>query len=120
MASSKTVFRPFCVSAEHSRYLTAPTSFDMATPWEYWMGAIRLSGDIGRHSNAMDRRVLTGLAISQLWLDPHADRVWCQLIPQRLRVHDELSRGTTRVEGDSVFMFQVWKMNRLAFVLTFS
>lgn len=27
MASSKTVFKPFCVNAEHSRYFTAPMSF---------------------------------------------------------------------------------------------
>ena len=34
MASSKTVFRPFWVRAEHSRYLTAPTSLAMARPCE--------------------------------------------------------------------------------------
>ncbi len=32
MASSKTVLRPFCVKAEHSRYLTAPTSFAIDKP----------------------------------------------------------------------------------------
>ena len=32
MASSKTVLRPFWVRAEHSRYLTAPTSLAMANP----------------------------------------------------------------------------------------
>jgi len=33
MASSKTVLRPFWVSAEHSRYLTALMSFASARPW---------------------------------------------------------------------------------------
>ena len=33
MASSNTVFRPFCVSAEHSKYFTAPISFAIAKPW---------------------------------------------------------------------------------------
>lgn len=32
MASSNTVFKPFCVRAEHSKYLTAPMSRAMATP----------------------------------------------------------------------------------------
>lgn len=32
MASSKTRFRPFCVSAEHSRYRLAPISTDMSSP----------------------------------------------------------------------------------------
>lgn len=32
MASSKTFLRPFCVRAEHSRYLTAPISFAIAKP----------------------------------------------------------------------------------------
>ena len=32
IASSKTVLRPFWVRAEHSRYLTAPTSLAMANP----------------------------------------------------------------------------------------
>ena len=34
MASSNTVLRPFCVSAEHSRYLTAPTSLAIDRPWK--------------------------------------------------------------------------------------
>ena len=34
IASSKTFFRPLVVSAEHSRYLTAPTSLDIARPWK--------------------------------------------------------------------------------------
>ena len=38
MASSKTVFKPFCVSAEHSRYLTALISLAIARPWGYVMG----------------------------------------------------------------------------------
>lgn len=42
MASSNTVFNPFWVKAEHSRYLTAFISLDIATPWEYWIGAMRL------------------------------------------------------------------------------
>lgn len=33
IASSKTFLRPFCVRAEHSRYLTAPISLAMASPW---------------------------------------------------------------------------------------
>lgn len=32
IASSKTVFKPFCVNAEHSRYLTAPISLRMDSP----------------------------------------------------------------------------------------
>ena len=32
IASSNTVFSPFCVNAEHSRYFTAPTSFAIANP----------------------------------------------------------------------------------------
>ena len=39
IASSNTVFSPFCVSAEHSRYLTALTSFCIDKPWGYVMGA---------------------------------------------------------------------------------
>lgn len=42
IASSKTVLRPFCVSAEHSRYFTAPISLAIATPCAYCIGAIRL------------------------------------------------------------------------------
>ena len=42
IASSKTVFRPFCVRAEHSRYFTAPMSLAICTPCEYVMGAMRL------------------------------------------------------------------------------
>ena len=34
IASSKTFLRPLVVSAEHSRYLTAPTSLDIARPWK--------------------------------------------------------------------------------------
>ena len=34
IASSKTVFKPFWVKALHSRYLTAPTSFAIARPFE--------------------------------------------------------------------------------------
>ena len=33
IASSNTVFSPFCVRAEHSRYLTAPISFCICRPW---------------------------------------------------------------------------------------
>lgn len=33
MASSNTVFRPFCVRAEHSRYFTALISLAIARPW---------------------------------------------------------------------------------------
>merc|ERR1719440_2243465 len=38
MASSKTDLRPFCVSAEHSRYLTAPIVFDWSRPSSKVMG----------------------------------------------------------------------------------
>ena len=41
MASSKTVFSPFCVRAEHSRYLTAPTSLAIERPWKY-IDSVRL------------------------------------------------------------------------------
>ena len=34
IASSNTVLSPFWVSAEHSRYLTAPISFAIARPWQ--------------------------------------------------------------------------------------
>ena len=34
MASSKTVFKPFCVNAEHSKYFTEPISFAIARPWK--------------------------------------------------------------------------------------
>lgn len=33
IASSNTVFKPFCVKAEHSRYFTALISFAMANPF---------------------------------------------------------------------------------------
>ena len=33
MASSKTVFSPFCVKAEHSKYLTERISLAIAKPW---------------------------------------------------------------------------------------
>jgi len=35
IASSKTVLRPFCVSAEHSKYFTAPISFAIAKPCQH-------------------------------------------------------------------------------------
>lgn len=38
MASSNTVFRPFCVRAEHSRYFTALISFAIARPCGYVIG----------------------------------------------------------------------------------
>lgn len=43
IASSNTVFKPFCVSAEHSRYFTAPISFCICNPCGYVMGASRFS-----------------------------------------------------------------------------
>ncbi len=42
MASSKTVFRPFCVSAEHSRYLTAPTSLAIDRPCKQFCDSVHL------------------------------------------------------------------------------
>ena len=47
IASSNTVLRPFCVRAEHSKYLTAPISLAIATPCEYWIGAMRLNARHG-------------------------------------------------------------------------
>lgn len=38
MASSNTVFRPFCVKAEHSKYFTAFTSFAIWSPCWYVIG----------------------------------------------------------------------------------
>ena len=38
IASSKTVFKPFCVRAEHSRYFTAAISFAIWRPWGYVIG----------------------------------------------------------------------------------
>jgi len=49
-ASSNTVLRPFCVRAEHSKYLTAPISLAIATPCGYWIGAMRLNA---RHGEFM-------------------------------------------------------------------
>ena len=43
IASSNTVFKPFCVSAEHSRYFTALISFCICSPCGYVMGASRFS-----------------------------------------------------------------------------
>merc|ERR1719261_915408 len=40
IASSKTCLRPFCVSAEHSRYLTAPMDFDMSIPSSKVIGVV--------------------------------------------------------------------------------
>lgn len=40
MASSKTLLRLRCVSAEHSRYFCALISFATMTACSYWMGAI--------------------------------------------------------------------------------
>ena len=109
MASSKTVFKPFCVSAEHSRYLTAPTSLDMATPCEYWIGAMRLSQDAQRAFKGLRRQeMLTGPAISRLWLDPRANRVWSQLTLLRSMARDVLSQGTTRIS----FQFPAHRIER--------
>lgn len=38
IASSKTVFKPFCVKAEHSKYLTAPISLRIDSPWSVDIG----------------------------------------------------------------------------------
>jgi len=46
MASSNTFLRPFCVSAEHSRNLTALISFAIATPCWYVSGCMRLYGNV--------------------------------------------------------------------------
>lgn len=53
IASSKTVFKPFCVRAEHSKYLTALISLAIETPWGYWIGAIRLR----RMCERLNRRI---------------------------------------------------------------
>lgn len=42
IASSKTFFSPFCVSAEHSRYFTAEISLCICTPAAKGIGCIRL------------------------------------------------------------------------------
>ena len=36
IASSNTVFNPFWVKAEHSKYFTAPTSLAIDSPWNRW------------------------------------------------------------------------------------
>lgn len=56
IASSNTVFKPFCVKAEHSRYFTAPISFAIATPCEYWMGAIRLDVKVNQTDHHRERK----------------------------------------------------------------
>lgn len=40
IASSNTFLRPFCVNAEHSKYLTALISFAICKLWVYDMGAM--------------------------------------------------------------------------------
>jgi len=50
IASSNTVLRPFCVRAEHSKYLMAPIFLAIATPCGYWIGAMRLNV---RHGGSM-------------------------------------------------------------------
>jgi len=47
VASSNTVLRPFCMRAEHSKYLMAPISLTIAMPCEYWIGAMSLNTRCG-------------------------------------------------------------------------
>ena len=54
MASSKTVFKPFCVRALHSKYFTAPTSFAIAKPCQSITDSCYIN--IVRHWN-ISRRV---------------------------------------------------------------
>ena len=61
MASSNTVLRPFCVSAEHSRYLTALMSFAIPVPMENLTGVILLFHNMSRaFSTSLVKTRLTG------------------------------------------------------------
>eukprot|EP01137_Pigoraptor_chileana_P030683 Opistho-2@17519 len=72
MASSNTVLRPFCVSAEHSRYLTALTSLAICRPWGYVMGASFFSRSFSmaslssRRSSLVPTRMIG--VLGQWWL----------------------------------------------------
>lgn len=64
IASSKTVFNPFCVNAEHSKYLTALISLFIAKPWGYVMGVNFLSRNLSivvlssRKSNFVPTKII--------------------------------------------------------------
>lgn len=51
IASSKTFFRPFCVNAEHSRYLTALISLHIVRPY-CWSKKVRRTHEIGFRCSA--------------------------------------------------------------------
>jgi len=76
IASSKTVLSPFWVSAEHSRYFTAPMSRPMATPCEYVMGAIRLK-HVSKLVKVDVLLTLTGPSVSQSSAGLREDQAWC-------------------------------------------
>lgn len=59
IASSKTVLRPFWVSAEHSRYFTAPMSLAIATPCAYCIGAMRLGSAVDQRAGRYDEHGAT-------------------------------------------------------------
>ena len=71
-ASWNTVFKPFCVSAEHSQYFTALISFCNSSPCGYVMGASRffLSFSIVSISSRSSRCVPTRMmgVSGQWWL----------------------------------------------------
>lgn len=58
MASSNTVLRPFCVRAEHSRYLTAEISLAICRPWAYVIGDMRRSRSFSIVSRSSRRSTL--------------------------------------------------------------
>lgn len=55
MASSNTLFRFRCVSAEHSRYFCALISFATITACSYWMGAIFFCRRLSRVASSSRR-----------------------------------------------------------------
>eukprot|EP01136_Pigoraptor_vietnamica_P037304 Opistho-1_new@105096 len=67
MASSNTVLRPFCVSAEHSRYLFEPISLAMARPCVYAMGASFFSLSFSIASLSSRRSSLVPTRMMGVW-----------------------------------------------------
>ena len=63
IASSNTLFRFLCVSAEHSRYLTARISFATCTACSYWIGAIFRCRSCSRTSGSSRRSSLVPTSI---------------------------------------------------------
>ena len=73
IASSNTLFRFRCVSAEHSRYFTALISFATCTACSYWMGAIFLCRSCSRTSGSSLR---SSLVPTSMMGTPGA---WCSI-----------------------------------------